>query len=179
MDELIECGYMRKTQNRIKGKFDAVDHEVSFVPFTENPYTDKPLTENTEQQSKDLTKNRDNKGNTPDTSKAGDEFFLEDILHEYGLTYCKEAVETLDIINAKGCTRRAYTGRLKLSEWLHCEALMSSVDFFDFEYFVWWMETRSSSFSKTPSLPNMLCDFDKSGTDFEQFYNSTFSQEWE
>lgn len=32
---------------------------------------------------------------------------------------------------------------------------------------------------KTPSLPNMLCDFEKTGTDFEQFYNSTFGQEWE
>lgn len=177
MNELIECGYMRKTQNRISGKFDNVDHEVSFMPFTENPYTVNPLTANPTQQSKEFTKYGSNKVNISDIGKADDEYFLEDILHEYGLTHCKEAVDTLGLMNVKGYTRRSYTGKLKISEWLECENRMRSVDCFDFEYFVWWMETRSGAFSKTPSLPNMLCDVNS--TDFESFYNTTFGQEWE
>lgn len=68
---------------------------------------------------------------------------------------------------------------LTIGEWEECEIMMASVDCFDFDYFVWWMKERSHAFRKKPSLPNMLCDFDKSGTDFEQFYNSTFAQEWE
>lgn len=57
MDELIECGYMRKSQDRnIKGQFKNSDHEVSFTPFTENPYTVQAT-----QESKELTKERLNK----------------------------------------------------------------------------------------------------------------------
>lgn len=172
MDELVECGYMRKTQKRIKGKFDNVDHEVSFQPFTENPYTANPT-----QQSKDLTKERVNKENPDISSEKKRTYYLEDIYHKYGLTYCKEAIDTLDILNSAGYTRKSYTGALTLQEWKDCELAMSLCDCFDFEYFNWWMETRSSAMRKTPSLPNMLCD--TNGITFEQFYDSTFCQEWD
>jgi hypothetical protein len=176
MDELVECGYMRKTQNRISGKFQNVDHEVSFAPFTENPYTANPSTANPTQQSTDITKYGSNKGNNTDISHSDEcSVFLEDIKHDYQLTFCQDAIAELDLINNKGYTRKSYTGALTLSEWQDCESAMRSVDDFDMEYFTWWMETRSNSIRKTPSLPNMLCDVN--GIDFEQFYNSTFMQE--
>lgn len=177
MDELIECGYMRKTQTRIAGKFDNVDHEVSFVPFTENPYTVNPSTANPTQQSKDSTKERFNKGKTTDISKADERVFLEDIKFDYDLRFCQEAIEQLRHINKLNYCRTAYDGSLTIREWQDCEDTMRSIDEFDFEYFTWWMETRSQSMQKTPSLPNMLCDIN--GITFEQFYDSTFLQEWD
>ena len=44
MNELIERGYMRKVQSRIKGKFGNVDHEVSLEPLPDSPSTEKPFT---------------------------------------------------------------------------------------------------------------------------------------
>ncbi len=103
--------------------------------------------------------------------------FLEDIKHEYQLTFCQDAINELELINNKNYTRKSYTGALKISEWEECESAMRSVDCFDTEYFTWWMETRSQSMRKTPSLPNMLTDMN--GTPFDQFYDSTFMQGWE
>ncbi len=177
MDELIECGYMRKTQNRIAGKFDNVDHEVSFVPFTENPYTANPSTANPTQQSKDSTKDGNNKGSNTDISHSEKRLYLEDIKLDHDLRFCQEAIDQLRHINSQQYCRGAYIGSLTLSEWQDCEDAMRSVDEFDFEYFIWWMETRSEAMIKTPSLPNMLCDMN--GITFEQFYDSTFLQEWE
>lgn len=131
-------------------------------------------------QCKDFTQNRNLTINEPsrsDISEADAEYYLEDILHEYGLTHCKEAIDELRLIAKQECTPPAYIGKLKLSEWLECEDIMRSVDCFDFEYFTWWMETRAKAFRKIPSLPNMLTDMN--GTDFEYFYNTTFAQEWD
>lgn len=178
MDELVECGYMRKTQNRIAGKFHNVDHEVSFLPFTENPYTANPSTVNPTQQSKDLTKYGTNKESSTDIFLSENRsVFLEDIKFEHDLRFCQEAIDQLRHINKKQYCRGAYTGSLTLTEWQECEDAMRSVDEFDFEYFTWWMEVRSESMRKPPSLPNMLTDMN--GIDFQQFYDSTFMQEWE
>ena len=175
MDELVECGYMRKTQKRISGKFQNVDHEVSFLPFTENPYTVNPSTANPTQQSTDITKYGINKESNTDINKIDEYVFLiRAISREFPL--CAEAIHHLDGINDSG-NHKAFTGGLTLQEWADCEDAMRSVDCFDTEYFTWWMETRSQSMRKTPSLPNMLTDMN--GTPFEQFYNSTFMQEWE
>lgn len=179
MDELVECGYMRKTQERIAGKFQNVDHEVSFLPFTENPYTVNPSTVNPTQQSTDITKYGINKESNTDISKADDNVFSIDELVTDGLKdypLCTEAIYHLDWINDSG-NYKAFTGGLTLQEWSDCEDAMRSVDCFDTEYFTWWMTTRSKSMRKTPSLPNMLTDMN--GTTFEQFYNSTFMQEYE
>lgn len=178
MDELVECGYMRKTQSRISGKFQNVDHEVSFLPFTENPYTANPSTVNPTQQSTDITKYRNNKGSNSDISHSDERsVFLEDIKFNHDLAYCVAAINSLEILNNQKCTRASYIGALNLSEWLDCEEAMRSIDEFDFEYFTWWMETRSQSMRKTPSLPNMLCNMN--GMEFSVFYDSTFMQEWE
>ena len=61
INELVKKCYMRKTQKRLSGKFDNVDYEVSFLPFTEKPLTAKPLTANPTQQSKDIKQSKDNK----------------------------------------------------------------------------------------------------------------------
>lgn len=64
-----------------------------------------------------------------------------------------------------------------LEEWIACEHAMRSVDFFDFEFFIWWIDTRSHSMRKKPSLPNILAD--KRGIEFARFYETTFMQEWD
>lgn len=114
-----------------------------------------------------------------DISKADDNVFSIDELVTDGLKdypLCTEAIYHLDWINDSG-NYKAFTGALTLQEWSDCEDAMRSVDCFDTEYFTWWMTTRSKSMRKTPSLPNMLTDMN--GTTFEQFYNSTFMQEYE
>ncbi|AOQ26723.1 hypothetical protein [Vibrio phage 2E1] len=179
MKELVECGYMRKTQKNIKGVFQNADHEVSFLPFTENPYAAHPSTAHPTQQSTDITKYGINKESNTDISKADDNLFSIDELVTDGLKdypLCTEAIYHLDWINDSG-NYKAFTGALTLQEWSDCEDAMRSVDCFDTEYFTWWMTTRSKSMRKTPSLPNMLTDMN--GTPFDQFYESAFMQEWE
>ncbi|AUR85674.1 helix-turn-helix domain protein [Vibrio phage 1.079.O._10N.286.45.E9] len=121
--------------------------------------------------------NKQSNNQYTDISKADEHVFLEDIKHEYQLTFCQDAINELELINDKNYTRKSYTGALKVSEWEECESAMRSVDDFDMEYFTWWMEEKSPSMRKIPSLPNMLTDMN--GTPFDQFYDSTFMQEWE
>ena len=102
--------------------------------------------------------------------------FLEDMDIKY-FPMCRAAMFQLELIHGTNQFREIHIGKLKPSEWSECEYTMASVDCFDVEYFTWWMETRSKSMRKTPSLPNMLTDMN--GTTFEQFYNSAFMQEWE
>ncbi|AUR94726.1 coil containing protein [Vibrio phage 1.198.B._10N.286.54.F4] len=101
-------------------------------------------------------------------------FLIRAISREFPL--CAEAIRHLGWINGNG-NYNAFTGALTLQEWEYCESAMRSVDDFDMEYFTWWMKEKSPSMRKTPSLPNMLTDMN--GTTFEQFYNSTFMQEYE
>ncbi len=123
--------------------------------------------------------NKQSNNQYTDISKADDNLFSIDELVTDGLKdypLCTEAIYHLDWINDSG-NYKAFTGALTLQEWSDCEDAMRSVDCFDTEYFTWWMTTRSKSMRKTPSLPNMLTDMN--GTTFEQFYNSTFMQEYE
>lgn len=174
MDELVECGYMRKTQNRISGKFQNVDHEVSFLPFTENPYTVNPSTANPTQQSTDITKYGSNKESNTDISKADDHLLcISEVMDRFPM--CSDAIHKLTSLGEYGY--KFHTGKLSISEWEDCELAMKSVDEFNMEYFTWWSRERYKSFSKIPSLPNMLSDV--RDTPFEEFYNSTFMQEWE
>lgn len=64
MKELVNRGYMRKSQCRTGGKFDKNDYEVSFLPFTENPSTVKPSTvepstANPPLQSKEISQSKE------------------------------------------------------------------------------------------------------------------------
>lgn len=168
MDELIECGYMRKTQNRIAGKFDNVDHEVSFVPFTENPYTVNPSTANPTQQSKDSTKDGNNKGsNTEHFSKEK----RIDINSLEGFEYCKEAYSFMR--RAKEfdfCAdyEGVYDGPLTQEQWDLCEEKLREVvseprEVEELIYNIY--HDRKMHNKKSVSLPYILMAF----TDCEEF----------
>lgn len=176
MDELVECGYMRKTQNRIAGKFQNVDHEVSFIPFTENPYTVNPSTVNPTQQSKEYTKDGINKGRNTDifSGKQKETYFIDELCSEE-FKHCHEMMRVLAFRNKYGYGN-FYTGSLGIDEWSECERNMSMVDDFNHtEYASWWNYKYLDSMRKTPSLPNMICDMN--GIPFDQFYDSVFLQE--
>lgn len=109
-----------------------------------------------------------------DISKADDHLFsIDEVMDRFPM--CSDAIHKLTSLGEYGY--KFHTGKLSTSEWEDCELAMKSVDEFDMEYFTWWAKTRCKSFRKTPSLPNMLSDV--RGVPFEQFYNSTFMQEWE
>ncbi len=108
--------------------------------------------------------------NTDNFSGKQKESYRIERLSKSDFYHCHEAIRLLERWD------KAYTGKLSLKEWSVCEEAMRSVDCFDFEYIDWWMERRSKSLRKNPSLPNMLCDFDKVGTTFEVFYDSVFMQ---
>lgn len=120
--------------------------------------------------------NKQSNNQYTDISKADESVFLEDMDIKY-FPMCRAAMFQLELIHSSAQFREIHIGKLKPSEWEDCEYAMSSIDEFDLEYFLWWMETRSQSMRKTPSLPNMLCEVN--GTPFDQFYDSTFMQEWE
>lgn len=109
-----------------------------------------------------------------DISKADDNLFsIDEIMNDFPL--CSDAIH--ELISLGKYNYKIYTGELTLSEWEECESAMRSVDDFDMEYFTWWMKEKSPSMRKVPSLPNMLTDMN--GTPFDQFYDSSFMQEWE
>lgn len=180
LKELIDCGYVVKKAVHEGGRLNGVDWLVYAEPNTEQLKTRR-----TENQSdcksnttnKQSNKEKDKQRNNTDISKADERVFLEDIKFDYDLRFCQEAIDQLRHLNKLNYCRAAYDGSLTLREWQDCEDAMRSIDDFDFEYFTWWMETRSQSMHKAPSLPNMLCDMN--GIEFEQFYDSTFLQEWD
>lgn len=165
MAELIECGYMRKSQDRnIKGQFNNADHEVSFVPFTENPYTVTPT-----QESKDLTKVK--KDQEPDNYSSNNRFYIGR-LNQEDFDNCYKACDELTMYSG------VFAGCLSIEEWETCEEAMRSVDEFNhIDYFEWWIGKYAKSFTKKPSLPNMLCDVN--GISFDRFYEAVFLNEFE
>jgi len=167
MDELVECGYMRKTQKRSSGKFERNDYEVSFEPFTENPYTANPTQESTEL-------NKVKKDQIPDIFSGKDGVYIKELSKEE-FPHCHEMIRVLEwrISRRYG---NYYTGRLSLEEWEYCESQIQSCDSFNHvEYISWWSYKHYNSMMKTPSLPNLVCDMN--GIPFNQFYDSTFLQE--
>jgi len=102
-------------------------------------------------------------------------YSIREVYQDYNLDFCMDVMLELELLKERGC--KVFTGELTLQEWQDCEDSMRSVDCFDTEYFTWWMTTRSKGMRKTPSLPNMLTDMN--GIPFNQFYDSTFMQEWE
>lgn len=164
INELVHCGYMRKSNRRLKGKFAHNDYEVSLRTMTDLPSTVQPLTVNPPLQSKECTKKGIKKESITDSKQS----LPMDIPSQNIL--CKEAI---NFITVSGLN--AYTGKLTASEWEDCELAMSSVDCFDEGYISWWMETRSQAFKKRPSLVNMLCDFN--GLAFNEFYEKVYLNE--
>jgi len=91
--------------------------------------------------------------------------------------HCHEMIGRLNLLNSVNGLKY-FTGKLDLSEWQECESQMDSCDCFDYAgYAYWWHENHYHSMRKQPSLPNMLTDMN--GIPFDQFYDSTFLQEWD
>ncbi|AUR83525.1 helix-turn-helix domain protein [Vibrio phage 1.036.O._10N.286.45.C3] len=168
---------------------DDLKHEYDSSKLTDNDNPFMTPSDNLSKPTDRLSKEMDQMSVKPsltikepshtDISKADEHVFSIDELVTDGLKdypLCTEAIYHLDWINDSG-KYKAFTGSLTLQEWSDCESAMRSVDDFDVEYFTWWMEEKSPSMRKTPSLPNMLTDMN--GTPFDQFYDSTFMQEWE
>ncbi len=157
MDELIHCGYMRKTQKRLSGRFERNDYEVSFVPFTENPFTVNPT-----QQSTELNKVKKELIQTP--LQASEVKFLIGELDENEFRHCNDIIDAMESYDC------FFTGKLKLSEWKYCELQMSSVGFMDHTGYVdWFVGNKIKSFRKKPSLPNLLTDL--GGMTFKEYHD--------
>ena len=102
-------------------------------------------------------------------------YSIREVYQDYNLDFCMDAMLELELLKEIGC--KVFTGELTLQEWEDCESAMQSVDCFNIEYFVWWLDNKAKGMRKAPSLPNMLCEVN--GIPFDQFYDSTFMQEWE
>lgn len=178
--ELIDCGYVVKKAAHVDGQFAGVD----WIVYAE-PHSVELKTRRTEKQSDcksntiketSLQRNNSTKKDITDTlsGELKDMVNFRDLNREdYPL--CAEAMSRLNWLHVNG--HRVHNGKLSVGEWDRCELEMASVDSFDCDYFDWWLSTRSKSMRKTPSLPNMLCEVN--GIPFDQFYDSTFMQEWE
>ena len=160
MKELIVKGYMRKTQKRVAGKFDNCDHEVCFVPFTENPSTANPSPVEPTQQSKDLTKDRINKklqALSVDKGVAVNELHKDDFQHCYYMMH---------VMIKSG--HQFYTGKLSMDEWADAENKMIEVDIDHENYIDYWIENHSKTMRKKASLTDLLSD--KNGIEFQEYY---------
>ena len=169
MKELIECGYMRKSQKNIKGVFQNADHEVSFLPFTENPYAVHPSTVHPTQQSTDITKYGSNKeSNTEHFSKEKriDVFSLD------GYEFCKESYRYLnemdEILKSDRMGSNIYIGGLTKEQLDSCEDKLREVldeprECPDLIYRIY--QGRNMGKKKSVSLPYILMAF----TDTEEF----------
>lgn len=100
---------------------------------------------------------------------------IREVYQDYNLDFCIDSMLELEQLKEKG--HKVFTGELTLQEWEDCESAMQSVDCFNIEYFSWWLDNKAKGMRKTPSLPNMLCEV--RGIPFDQFYDSTFMQEWD
>lgn len=127
MKELIDNGYMRKTQKRKAGKFASNDHEVCFVPFTENPSTVNPTQEIKElNKEKKITNNVESVRRSCDerlTNKAevvvrqGDRFFADQLHADH--QHCKTAMQILQELKAD--YPQIYDGSQAIEQWDLCE----------------------------------------------------------
>lgn len=80
---------------------------------------------------------------------------------------CKDAYEHL------GDHDWLYLGKLSIEEWSDCEDAMNSVDF-EFGYFDWWADRYRNTFTKKPSLRNILSGTSKMS--FDEFYDNTYAK---
>ena len=97
---------------------------------------------------------------------------IREVYQDYNLDFCMDAILELELLKETGC--KVFTGELTLQEWEDCESAMQSVDCFNIEYFVWWLDNKAKGMRKTPSLPNMLCEV--KGTSFQEFYDMVYCQ---
>ncbi len=182
LKELIDLGYMIKKPKHENGQLNGVDWLVYADPHSvelKNRRTEylSDCKSNTIKETS-LERNSNTKKHTDISHSDEYSVFSIDELCKEDFKNCHEIMPYLEIINNLPRNQRYYTGKLTIKEWSDCEDAMRSVDSFDhIDYVTWWTNTRHSSFNKTPSLPNMLCEVN--GIPFDQFYDSTFMQEVE
>ena len=113
-----------------------------------------------------------------DVSHPDKRTFFIDELCEKGFINCHDMIRIIKWLNDQASEYNYYTGSLTMLEWIDCEDNMRSVDNFDsMNYMAWWHNNKRKSMNKSPSLTNIVCDMN--GIPFDQFYDSTFMQEWE
>ena len=132
-------------------------------------------------QCTDCTQNHHrtiNESSITDSFHSEKRSYLIEELDEVEFKHCHEVMSFLNIVNSQPNDKRYFTGKLTLEEWSECEDAMDSVDYFDHcGYVAWWTQNKYPAMNKYPSLPNMLCDV--KGIPFNQFYDTTFMQEWD
>jgi len=178
LKELIDLGYMIKKPRHEKGQLNGVDWIVYADPHSvelKNRRTEylSDCKSNTIKETS-LERNSNTKKHT-DISHSDEcsAFSISEVMVRFPM--CSDAIHALIGLGKYGYT--FHTGKLSISEWEQCESAMLSVDNFNIDYFTWWSKERYKSFNKLPSLPNMLCEV--RGIPFDQFYDSTFMQEWD
>lgn len=182
LKELIEHGYVVKKAIHQGGQFNGVD----WLVYSE-PYSVELKTRRTEYQSdckshtiKETSsqRNSNTKKHITDSFHSEKRSYLIEEIEEEGFKHCHEIMLYLKAINNQANDKRYFTGKLTLEEWSECEDAMESVDCFDhINYVAWWTQNKYPAMNKYPSLPNMLCEV--RGIPFDQFYDSTFLQEWD
>ena len=108
------------------------------------------------------------------SGKQKETYFIDQLCSE-DFKHCHEMIKLMRWLSGQANDVVYYTGSLTLGEWQECEANMNMVYFDHMNYIIWWHNTRRKSMSKTPSLPNMICDMN--GIPFDHFYDSVFLQE--
>lgn len=95
LKELEKNRYLKRVQSREKGKFSSYEYELHEIPFTENPNTVNPITENQEQvstnKSKELNKVSTELNYIPQNQKNDFEVGLE--LTEEDTNYLLDVVK--------------------------------------------------------------------------------------
>ncbi len=124
INELIDAGYMKKTQARIKGKFERNDYIVSLSTMTEKPSTVNPT-----QERKELIKERKNNIDK-NTGIFGAELFHIDELDSKEFRQCHIAMEIIKDYKSSGT--KVYDGPMSCDDWALCEEIISNEMIEDF-----------------------------------------------
>lgn len=115
MDELMELGYIRRSERRTGGKFDGYDYDVYDSPYTEKPDTGKPDTDSPDTENPDNT-NIDNSTknestNPPTPNGESEAKVTEQALYSEFIRYI--ASKTKKGYRGDSTSRRSFGARLK------------------------------------------------------------------
>jgi len=171
LKELEQAGYIQKTkQERTRGKFTGIDIQVCIQPFTDLPYTIEPSTVDPTQQSKEETKNRNNKVNITDIIKNDKVYNISQLCPE-DYEQCHLITEAMQELKDEG--HRLCICKLRLEEWDTCETLLREVYFEDEDYqefLLKWLGAYGRGFRKEPSLPDIVVE-EVNGTTWAKLFD--------
>lgn len=161
INELMEKGYIQRERTN-GGGYSKTEYTVSSIPIEQKQLTDNPVMVEPTLQSKELYKE-----NIKDTDNSFPKRLVS--VKDLGKDFqqCKDAYEYLSDPDW------LYLGKLSIEEWSDCEDAMNSVDF-EFGYFDWWADRYRNTFTKKPSLRNILSGTNKMS--FDEFYDNTYAK---